>query len=240
MLTVAEVELPVSLQKRLREEANFAETFTQFTREHLIGFRQPMAIAAAIVGPVLFAFVYQVAGFLTLMEVAVSFSLTAVMFLLGGWYVNRRRIREMYVRQTRARKDAQVDLKTGKGEAITLTMKNQPLFYEHEHGVICLADAGEGKTVYFDVDSLEEDPRWFLYINGDMHRVNWSWIRLKGSGAVADFSASGQRLARIGDTPYVEAPDAWEAICVALNEPQDGDIVDRPLDEVKETISRLL
>ena len=240
MLTVAEVDLPVSLQKRLREEANFAETFAQYTRENLIGFRRPLALAAAIIGPVLFAFVYHVAGFLTLLEVAVSFSVSATMFVLGGWYVNRRRIRDMYVRQTRARKDAKVDLKAGTGEAVNLSMKNQPVFYEHEHGVICLADAGEGKTVYFDVDSLEEDPRWYLYINGDMHRVNWSWMRLKGSGAVAEFAASGQRLARIGDTPYVEAPDAWEAISVAMSEPQDGDIVDRPLEGVKETISRLL
>ena len=146
----------------------------------------------------------------------------------------------MYVRQTRARKEAKADLRAGFGQSVSLTMKSQPVFYEHEHGVICLADSGDGRTVYFDVDSFENDPRWFLYINGDMHRVQWSWIKLMGSGAVADFKATGQRLAKIGDTPYVEAPDAWEAISIALGEPQDGDIIDKQLVEVVNTISRLL
>ena len=75
MLTVAEVDLPQSLQKRLREEAAFAESFAQYTREYLIGFRQPAAMAVAIIGPILFAFVYYTAGFLTLVEVGASFAL---------------------------------------------------------------------------------------------------------------------------------------------------------------------
>lgn len=240
MLTVAKVDLPLSLQKKLREEAAFAESFGEFTKEHLVGFRQPAAVAISIIAPVLFAFVYYVTDFVNLLEVALSFSVAAAMFLLGGWYVNRGKIRAAYTRQTRARREARADLRAGQGESVSLSQKVAPVFYEHEHGVICLADSGDGKTVYFDVDSADNDPRWFLYINGDMHRSDWSWIRLMGSGSVCEFEVSGSRLAKIGDTPYVEAPDAWEAISIALEEPQDGDIIERPLDEVKETVARLL
>ncbi len=240
MLTVAEIDLPQSIQKRLREEAAFAESFAAFTREHLIGFRQPAAVAAAIIGPVLLAFVYYSSDFVNTLNVAMTFGITTLLFLLGAWYVNRRAIRDAYVRQTRARREARADLQAGVGEAVYLKMVQQPLFYEHEHGVICLADTGDNRTVYFDVDSFENDSRWFLYINGDMHRDTWRWMRLMGSGAVAEFSASGQRMSKIGDTPYVEAPDAWEAISIALGEPQDGDIIDMPLEKVLTTISRLL
>jgi hypothetical protein len=240
MLTVAEVDLPVSLQKRLKQEAAFSESFNQYTRENLMGFRQPVAVAVALVGPILIAITYHATDFLTMIEVAWSFGITAASFLLGGWYVNRRRIRAAYARHTQARKEAKADLKAGCGQSVNLTLTQQPVFYEHEHGVICLADTGEGSTVYFDVDSMTNDPRWFLYINGDMHRASWSWIKLMGSGAVAEFEATGNRLAKIGDTPYVEAPDAWEAISLALGEPQDGDVIDVPMEEVINTISRLL
>lgn len=240
MLKRSKIDLPPVLRKRLQEEAEFSETFSDFTGENLVGFRQPAAIAVAVIAPVLFAFVYYATDFFTLLNVATTFTVSATMLILGGWYVNRHGIRAAYLRHVRARKNAKIDLKAGTGEATSLTMKVQPVFYEHEHGVICIADAGDGKTLYFDVDSLENDPRWFLYVNGDMHREDWSWIRLAGSLAVAEFKAAGKRLSKIGDTPYVEAPDAWEAIAVALGEPQDGDIITIPFEEAQATIARLL
>ncbi|MGV6800441.1 MAG: hypothetical protein ACWA5L_00790 [bacterium] len=240
MLSVAEVELPVSLQKKLREDAAFAESFNEFTKENLVGFKQPAAVAISVIAPVLLAFVFYVSDFITFVDIATSFGITSLMFLLGAWYVNRGKIRDAYQRQTRVRKEAKADLRAGLGQAVQLSMKVEPVFYEHEHGVICLADSGDGQTIYFDVDSAENDPRWFLYINGDMHRSEWNWIKLLGSGTVCEFQVSGSRLAKIGDTPYVEAPDAWEAISIALGEPQDGDIIPMDLQDVKAEISRLL
>ena len=61
-----------------------------------------------------------------------------------------------------------------------------------------------------------------------------------GSGDVAEFKATGERLAKIGDAPFVSAPDASEAISLALGEPNDGDILDKALPEASATISRLL
>ena len=240
MLTVAQIDLPMNTKKRLQEEAAFADSFSSFTRENIIGFRQPVAMAVSLILPVMGAFVYSVGGLASISQIAVPFGLSTTCFLLGGWYVNRRAIRDAYIRRTRARRDAKANLRAGVGEHTKLDLKHTPIFYEHEHGVICLADSGDGRTIYFDVDSLEQDPRWFLYINGDMHRSLWTWIRLMGSGTVSNFEARGQRLAKIGDTPYVEAPDAWEAISIALNEPQDGDVIDQPLSDVQDTISRLI
>ncbi|MBB4658787.1 hypothetical protein [Parvularcula dongshanensis] len=240
MLRVATVDLPESVTRRLAERAAFSESWGEFLKEHLAGFRQPVAAAAALIGPILVAFVYAVSDFTTMVEVAGTFGLTAIAFLLGAWYVNRHDIREAYARHMTAQRQAKADLKAGRGVAADLLLKTRPSFYEHEHGVIVLADSGDGRTLYFDVDGTGDDPRWFLYVNGDMHRGNWRWLKLLGSGNVTEFEAKGQRLAGIGDTPYVDAPDAWEAISLALGEPQDGDVVDMPFEEVKQTVSRLL
>jgi hypothetical protein len=240
MLTVARVDLPEPITKRLREKAAFSESWNAYTTEHLAGFRQPVAAAVAVVGPILVAFTYATSGFFTMVQVASVFGFSAAMFLLGAWYVNRRDIEASFERSTQARRLAKADLKVGQVEEAGLTLTTRPVFYEHEHGVIVLADSGDGRTLYFDVDGMGEDARWFLYVNGDMHRASWKWLKLLGSGEVTDFEARGQRLAGIGDTPYVEAPDAWEAISLALGEPQDGDVIDMPFAEVKQTISRLL
>jgi hypothetical protein len=240
MLRTDTVDLPERVVLRLKDKAAFSETFGAFTRQHLAGFRQPVAVAAALVGPVLVAFVYAVADFFTMLEVAATFGLTTAMFLLGAWYVNRREIRAAYERNTESRRRAKADLKSGLAEATALHLGQRPVFYEHEHGVIVLADLADGRTLYFDIDNDGFDTRWFLYINGDLHRDSWKWLRLKGSGAVTDFEAKGQRLVAFGEAPYVDAPDAWEAISLALGEPQAGDVIDMPFDEVKQTVSRLL
>ena len=240
MLTLARVDLPEDVAASLREKAAFAESWNSFTREHLAGFRQPVAAAAAVIGPILIAFVYAARGFFSMIEVGVTFGLTTAMFVLGAWYVNRRDIRAAYERNTAARREAKADLKAGAAERAGLSLEARPVFFEHEHGVIVLADAENGKTLYFDVDGDGFDTRWFLYVNGDLHRERWSWLKLLGSGAVTAFEAGGQRLAGIADTPFVDAPDAWEAISLALGEPQDGDLIDMPFAEVKQTIGRLL
>ena len=240
MLNVATVDLPHQVEARLRERAAFSESWAAFTRDHLAGFRQPVAAAVAIIGPVLVAFVYAASDFFTMLEVASVFALSSAMFVLGAWYVNRRDIRAAFERSTRERRLAMADLKAGTAEKVALTHKERPVFYEHEHGVIALAEGGEGRTLFFDVDGDGTDPRWFLYLNGDLHRQDWRWLRLQGTGEVTEFEALGKRLAGLGDTPYVEAPDAWEAVSLALGEPRDGDTIDMPFAEVKQTVARLI
>ena len=240
MLTSNTIPLPDEQVRFLRSQAAFSESWNTFLREHLSGFRQPVAATAALVGPVLIAFSYAVADFVTMREVALTFGLTTAMFLLGAWYVNRRDIRAAFVRHTAAAQAAKRDLKAGAAEATELDLRAQPAFYEHEHGVVVLADAGQGRTLYFDVDGDGFDPRWFLYVNGDLHRRRWSWLRLGGTGAIRALRAEGVRLADVPDTPYVTAPDAWEAVSLALGEPQDGDVIDMPFGEVRRTVDRLL
>lgn len=240
MLTVEEIDLPPAIQSRLKENAAFTDSFWEFTKEHLAGFRQPVAAVAAVIGPILIAFTYIVSDFFTMVEVATTFGLTTLLFLLGAWYTNRQAIRASFVRQVETRRQAKADLKAGRGAQVVLTLKEQPLFYEHDHGVVALAAVSEDKSVYFEIEDTEEDPRWFLYLNGDMHRSNWQWLRLMGTGTVTQFQVDGTRMTSIGQPPYLNAPDAWEAISLALGEPTDGDIIDLPLKEAAQTIARLL
>ncbi|MEM9422626.1 MAG: hypothetical protein AAF986_08990 [Pseudomonadota bacterium] len=240
MYTCDLIDLPGTVRARLKERASFAEGFAAFSREHVAGFRQPVAAASAFIFPVLLAFTYLVSDLVSTLETLTIFTMTTALFLFGAWYTNRGRIREDYQHRTLARRRARADLKLGQGQRMSLQLQSPPVFYEHEQGVIILAEAGEAKTLFFNVDGNGHDPRWFLYLNGDMHRNDWNWIRLGGSGDVMEFKATGRRLIGFGDPPYVDAPDAWEAVSLALGEPQDGDVVGMALNEAQLTVGRLL
>lgn len=225
MLTVARIELPKSVASRLQAEADFSESFAEFARENLVGFRRPAATAVALIGPIVIAFVYMASGPLSALVTALVFSSAAAVVLGIAAWINWGGIVSDYAARQKARRRAADDLRAGFGEEIALPLAKAPKFYEHEHGVIVLAPAGPWKTIFFDVPGFEGDSRWYLYLNGDLHRRHWRWLRLPTSGAVAQFEATGERLARIGDTPYVEAPEAWEAVQAALGEPEDGAII---------------
>ncbi|WOI54597.1 hypothetical protein [Parvularcula sp. LCG005] len=240
MLTVDEIDLPAPVMRRLRERAAFSDSFARFRHEHLTGFRQPIAAVAAVIGPILIAFTYLASDFFTMIEVAVTFSVITCLFLVCAWIINRDAITNAYYRSTEARRAARDDLRIGRAEHMDMVLKRSPIFYEHAEGVLVLAEAGPDKTVFFDIDSEGDDARWFLYVNGDMHREHWSWLRLGGSGRVAQFEASGRRLISIGEPPYLEGGDTWDGIGMALGDPHDGDLIDLSFDEARMTISRLL
>jgi hypothetical protein len=138
------------------------------------------------------------------------------------------------------RRQAREDLRAGAGTRIALRLTRVPLFFEHAGGVIVFADAGTGKAIYFDIASDADDPRWFLYLNGDLQRTDWSWLRLAGSGTLTDFGTQGVQLGLLGAPTQLELPAAWDAICLALGDPRDGDVIDMPRDEIERTIERLL
>lgn len=240
MLTVAQIELPPSIRERLRERAAFADSFERFTRINILGFNQPVAAAAGLAAPLVIGVAYAAGDIWTTIQVTGVFFFATALLLFGTWVVNRTVLREAYAAATEARKHAKADLKAGKGEEMALTIKTPALFYENADGVVVFADAGENRTVFFDIQADREDPRWFLYLNGDLHRERWSWVRLSKSREVFGFSAAGHVCSTPGQPRYVEAAEGWDAIALALGDPSDGDIIDMPLREVEHTISRLL
>lgn len=240
MLITEQVELPDSVRVRLREQAAFSDSFHRFTRERLLGFGYPVAAAAGLLAPIVVAFAYASSDLATTVQVTSVFGFTAALFLLGGWILNREALGEAYEGLTEARRTARGALKAGVGQELSLRTPAPAHFYEHTYGVAVFADAGDGRTIFFDIEADTDDPRWFLYLNGDLHREQWSWIRLPGSGAVVSFLASGPR--RTSHDPVLPPAtlDAWDAVSLALGDPADGDIISMPFREVKATIARLL
>ncbi|MEM6650008.1 MAG: hypothetical protein AAF603_07140, partial [Pseudomonadota bacterium] len=157
-----------------------------------------------------------------------------------AWYINRAQIREAYTRSTIQRKQAQAALRSGRGEQWSLQLKEHPVFYDYEGGVICLAKSSDTKTLFFDIPAAREDSRWYLYMNGDLYRKKWEWLKLHGSGVLTEFFANGDRLMGKGHIFYLDISEAWDAIHLVLGAPQDGDLIDMPFEEAKKTIERLL
>ena len=240
MLNTARVALPPPIEVRLKTASEFADNVTEFTREDLIGFRRPLAATFALSAPLFLALVYQLGG----PEEAVKWGFAYFAFAALGLYLVGRQLWPSLVAEFEARSDAKrkavADLRCGFGEASFISLSRAPYFVEHEHGVLALADAGDFRTLFFSISNDGEDPRWAFYAHGEMHRKVWRWLRLPVSREVVKFSTEGSKVGRAGDAPRIDSIDAWEAVNVALGEPVDGAIIHRPLDEIIDTLQRLV
>ena len=215
-------------------------TSNDYAREDLVGFSRPISAAFALTAPLALAFVYHSAG----LAAAAQWGLAMLALIAAGlFYIGRHEwpnIIAKFQAHATAKRKAVADLRCGFGESSFLSNGRAPQFFAYEHGVLVLADAGDLKTLFFHISNDGIDPRWELYIAGELHRRVWRWLRLPVSREVVKFSTEGSKLARIGDAPVIESIDAWEAVNVALGEPLDGALIHRPFDELVETVERLV
>jgi len=240
MLTTARVELPVPVAARLHSAAAFIDNVNEYAREDLIGFKRPIAAAFALVAPVTLALVYQSAGLGALFQAAALLLLMAAAALFYVGSEEWPKIVSKFQEHSAAKKQAVADLRCGFGESSFLSNGRSPRFFEYDHGVIVLADAGDLKTLFFSISNDGTDPRWALFIDGELHRRVWRWLRLPVSREVVKFSTEGSKLARIGEPPLINSIEAWEAVNIALGEPLDGAVIHRPFDELAEAVDRLI
>lgn len=238
MLTTARVTIPAPIEARLKNEADYSDNVNDYAREDLIGFNRPFAAAFALTAPIALAFAYYNAGAMAALQSA----LVLVLLVGAGLSIIGKQewpnIVANFQTHAIAKRKAVADLRCGFGESSFLSNGRAPRFFEHEHGVLVLADAGDLKTLFFSISNDGTDPRWELYINGEMHRRVWRWLRLPVSREVVKFTTEGSKLARIGNPPVISSIDAWEAINVALGEPLDGAVIHRPFDELAEMVER--
>lgn len=240
MLSTARVELPAPVEIRLRSASEFVENLMEFAREDLIGFRRPLAAAFALSAPVVIALVYWGAGLRPMIEIAAAYFAVAGAGLVFIGSSMWPRLVDEYDARAAAKRKAIADLKCGFGEASFLNLLRPPRFFQHAGGVIALADAGDLRTLFFDIESGDADPRWALYKSGDLNRKVWRWLRLPVSRELVKFATEGSKHSDSPKGRAIRSVDAFEAIHVALGEPLDGAVIHRPFDEAVETVERLL
>lgn len=238
MLTTARVDIPAPVLSRLKHCAEYSENVNDYAREDLIGFKRPVAAAFALLTPLTLAFAYHAGGpWMTVQIAGAIFAMVA-----GGLYVIGREEWPAIVANFQScvmtKRKAVADLRCGFGESSFLSNGRAPRFFEHANGVLAVADAGDLKTLFFDISKDGSDPRWEMYKGGEMQRRVWRWLRLPVSREVVKFATEGAKLARIGEPLQIESIEAWEAINVALGEPMDGAIIHRPFEDIVETIER--
>ncbi|NOX84158.1 MAG: hypothetical protein GXP06_14470 [Alphaproteobacteria bacterium] len=240
MLSTARVAIPVPVAVRLKTDAAFFDNVNDYARDDLIGFKRPIAAAFALIAPVAMAFVYQGEGAVPALKIA---AMITVIVGAGVYFVGKQEwpnIVAEFQTLARAKKRAIADLRCGFGESSFLSNGRSPRFFEYEHGVIAMADAGDLKTLFFDIPNDGADPRWEQYCDGELHRRVWRWLRLPVSREVVKFSTEGSKLASTGAPPMIGSIEAWEAVNVALGEPLDGSLIHRPFDELVEMVERLV
>ena len=240
MLTTARVAIPAPVEARLKTAADYSDNVNDYAREDLIGFNRPIAAAFALIAPVALALVYKGSGFAEMLQSGMMIAL-----LVGGGLVVIGKqewpsIVSKFQARALAKRRAIADLRCGFGESSFLSNGRAPRFFEHEHGVLVLADAGDLKTLFFSIANDGADPRWALYQNGDMQRRVWRWLRLPVSREVVKFTTEGSKLACAKTVPHIDSIEAWEAINVALGEPLDGSVIHQPFNELTEIVTRTL
>ncbi len=240
MLTTARVDIPSAIVARLKNAADYSDNVNDYARDDLVSFKRPIAAAFALLAPVTMAFAYHAGGPWMTLQIAGA----VVAMVAGGLYVIGREewpgIVLEFQSSVMAKRKAIADLRCGFGESSFLSNGQAPHFFEHANGVLALADAGDLKTLFFDISKDGSDPRWALYQSGEMRRRVWRWLRLPVSREVVKFSTEGGRLARVAEAQKIPSVEAWEAINVALGEPMDGAIIHRPYEELIDDIKRLM
>ncbi|NNE42206.1 MAG: hypothetical protein HKN14_14955 [Marinicaulis sp.] len=240
MLSTARVSIPAPVEIRLKNAAEFCDNVNEYAREDLIGFKRPIAAAFALTAPLALALVYKSAGFVPMVFTAATI---CAIVGVGIYFIGKQEwpsIVSEFKTQSTAKRKAIADLRCGFGESSFLSNGRSPRFFEYDHGVIVLADAGDLKTLFFDISNDGSDQRWEMYQNGDLYRRVWRWIRLPVSREVVKFSSEGSKLAYSGKPAHIDSIDAWEAVNVSLGEPLDGAIIHRPFDELTESVERLI
>ncbi len=240
MLNTDRVAIPAPVEVRLKRSAQFVDNVMDFARDDLIGFKRPLAATFAFTAPIVMAFAHHAGSFEHLLKIGLSYF---VVTAAGLYLVGRREwpgLVAEFEERTIEKRRAVADLKCGFGESSFLNMSRAPHYFEHENGVIVLADAGDFKTLFFTIERDARDDRWNAYVNGELDRRVWRWLRLPVSRAIVKFSTEASKLVRTSPDPTrIRSVDAWEAVNIALGEPLDGAVVHRPFDEVVDTVSRL-
>lgn len=240
MLNTDRVAIPAPVEVRLKRSAQFVDNVMDFAREDLIGFKRPLAATFAFTAPLVMAFAHHAGGLQNVLQIGLSY---VVVTAIGLYLVGSREwpglVAEFEERSIEKRRAA-ADLKCGFGESSFLNLSRAPHYFEHENGVIVLADAGDFKTLFFTIDRDARDDRWNAYVNGDLDRRVWRWLRLPVSRDIVKFATEASKLTRPNPDPTrIRSVDAWEAVNLALGEPLDGAVIHRPFDEVVDTVSRL-
>ncbi|MCA8889564.1 MAG: hypothetical protein KDA46_12080 [Parvularculaceae bacterium] len=241
MLNTDRVAIPTPVESKLRQSAEFVDNIMDFAREDLIGFKRPLAATFAFTAPIVMAFAYSAGGFVPFLQTCASYLLVA---FAGLYLVGRNswpEIVEEFEEKSIQKRRAVADLRCGFGEAAFLNLSRAPRYFEHDNGVLVFADAGDFKTLFFAIENDADDPRWDLYVNGELDRRVWRWLRLPVSRELVKFGTEASKLARSRFDPrFIKSVDAWEAINVSLGEPLDGSIIHRPFDEVVEGVEHML
>ena len=240
MLTTQRVEIPAPVAVELKTAASFVDDIMEYAREDLIGFRRPIAATFAYLTPIVCVFACWAGG----AGPAAVITLLYFALAIGGMAVVGRyewpHVVSTFEAHTFRKRRAEADLRCGFTEACFLKLSRAPRFFEHEHGVLVFADAGDFKTLFLSIEKGDSDPRWPVYERRDMYRRVWRWMRLPVSREHVSFGAEGSKLPQEAAVKTIGTVEAWEAIHTFLGEPLDGAVIHRPFEEIVGSVERLL
>lgn len=127
------------------------------------------------------------------------------------------------------------DAEAGRVQRHTLHRDARHWFVEHEHGVMHISPAAPGRTLFLDLSSVSDDPRydaWFA--NRRIDRDTWRWTTAADGAVLLSFAAESAPIAPNSFAGALgrENSDLAGTIFEALGSPGDGDVIPRDFAEI--------
>jgi hypothetical protein len=116
----------------------------------------------------------------------------------------------------------------------SLVFGNEQAWIEHEHGVMVFAGIDQARTLFLDLSSIVDDPRYELYENKSLFRREWSSLQFPGGDeAVYALFVRGEPFS---PRFLCEGPDTMAAfaLCEFLGSPGNGQIVNKSWKDIVE------
>ncbi len=234
MLTERPIPIPDPLRANLEKLLHSASDVPQLRRDQRgRAFTQaglvillPIAVFSVVI-LVMWLKGKPISGMVLMFSGAMAFF--SLLILLHAWF--SKEPGEIEYLQMQAKEARQV-LDRGVLAHRTLLFGDKQIWIEHEHGVIVLVPADDRRTLYLDLSSVADDPRYPMYENKSIFRREWTWVQ------VPDFRAAGERKFKVGGASFepklLGHDDQLHAeIFEHFGSPGDGSIVDFRWNEVE-------
>jgi len=116
-----------------------------------------------------------------------------------------------------------------------LTLTDEHVWIEHEHGVTLYASVDARRTLYVDISSVTVgDDRYSRYEDGTLFRREWTWFQFpQEEHQPHEFKVEGAAFEplKLGHDDSAGAP-----LFEVFGSPGDGDVLDRPWPDVRSAI----
>ena len=232
MYSARRVDLPLAVIEECSEKLASAEDFLDYTLHRAFGFTQPVAKTIALLTPIHFATILYLTNIQILLQVAVSYGVSVGMFILGLWYIRRSEIKNGYFSEVKQESSKFASLMCQGAISERVHVEKEVKLLKHNQGVMVVTEIDQSSSIFFQIKKSNDDPRWTYFLTDDFAKVEWSWVKVLGSGQICQFRTAGRTMKNSQITSTYISEFARANLLEELGDPADGEILNLTMKQI--------